>query len=182
MKFLLDVLLTLFGVSSVIGTVHGFGSDSFKQAAGGLMEGLNKLEGLLDAFESVTTKCVYKCPNGAKPKPNPHHVPSYNGCGTMGLELVTEGLPEMTKCCNKHDICYDTCGVDRIKCDEDFNKCLHKMCKKYKSERNMTKRQMEGCKTTAELMSAGTLGLGCQAFLDAQKEACSCDQHRRDEF
>lgn len=37
----------------------------------------------------------------------------------------------MTKCCDQHDICYDTCRNDKERCDIEFRKCLYKYCDSY---------------------------------------------------
>lgn len=34
----------------------------------------------------------------------------------------------MTKCCNQLDICYDTCGANKYRCDAKFRWCLHSIC------------------------------------------------------
>ncbi|CAJ0950273.1 unnamed protein product [Ranitomeya imitator] len=38
------------------------------------------------------------------------------------------GIPAMTKCCNQLDICYDTCGANKYRCDAKFRWCLHSIC------------------------------------------------------
>ncbi|XP_077999545.1 group XIIA secretory phospholipase A2-like [Glandiceps talaboti] len=179
----IEYLCLLVSFSSVLGGKQN--SNHFNQAANGILDGLGKLEGLLDAFGSASANCVYKCPNGAKPMKNKGHKPTYNGCGSMGIELDTEGLPAMTKCCNKHDLCYDTCGADRNQCDEDFKNCLYKMCEKeFNGGKSSTfsKKKLDGCKSTGDLMYIGTMGLGCKSFLDAQEKACTCHTSRKDEF
>jgi hypothetical protein len=35
---------------------------------------------------------------------------------------------DFEKCCEVHDICYDTCGTSKVTCDEDFKKCMKKVC------------------------------------------------------
>nr|XP_002737263.2 PREDICTED: uncharacterized protein LOC100368483 [Saccoglossus kowalevskii] len=116
---------------------------------------------------------------GAKPEKNPNHKRTSNGCGSMGLEIDTESMPEMTRCCDRHDICYDTCGNNRNECDDRFKKCLDKMCKMYKDEKKLSKQQLSGCKTTTDLMYAGTVGLGCKSYLEAQKNACICRNKKK---
>ena len=58
------------------------------------------------------------------------------------LQLDTSSLPQMTECCDAHDLCYDTCNKVRDKCDNDFKMCLEIMCEKLK--RDITKNQYEG--------------------------------------
>lgn len=41
----------------------------------------------------------------------------------------------MTKCCDQHDICYDTCNNDKEVCDMEFKRCLYRYCDNY--ERNI---------------------------------------------
>lgn len=38
------------------------------------------------------------------------------------------GIPAMTKCCNQLDVCYDTCGANKYRCDAKFRWCLHSIC------------------------------------------------------
>lgn len=38
----------------------------------------------------------------------------------------------MTKCCNAHDICYDTCNNKKEVCDIEFKRCLYQYCSNYK--------------------------------------------------
>ena len=39
------------------------------------------------------------------------------------------GIPSMTKCCNQHDRCYDSCGRQKLDCDEQFQDCLDTICR-----------------------------------------------------
>ena len=89
----------------------------------------------------------------------------------MLFQISQEYLPleEMTKCCNTHDICYDTCNSDKEKCDLEFKRCLYKYCDGYQ-----TTGIVNTCKGAAKLLFTGTTALGCKSFLDAQKAACFC--------
>lgn len=70
---------------------------------------------------------------GGSPQKNKFHIPSANGCGSLGLGIPTEYLPakEMSTCCDDHDICYDTCNRDKELCDLDFKRCLYNYCDSY---------------------------------------------------
>jgi hypothetical protein len=70
-----------------------------------------------------------------KPVRNRSHTPKSDGCGSLGFEISSEYLPieQMTKCCDSHDICYDTCNSGKEKCDLDFKRCLYSYCDSYKS-------------------------------------------------
>lgn len=68
---------------------------------------------------------------GIAPRPNRNHVPEANGCGVAGFpEIKSEYLPigQMTKCCDAHDICYDTCNSIKEVCDVEFKRCLYRFC------------------------------------------------------
>ncbi|XP_067671721.1 group XIIA secretory phospholipase A2-like [Haliotis asinina] len=110
----------------------------------------------------------------AKPKPKKRDKPRSNGCGSFGLELDTSALPAVTKCCDNHDYCYDTCNNDKVKCDDDFKDCLNNVCDTLGgiASQDIT----GGCRSTADLMYASTLTLGCKPYKDSQKDACVC-QH-----
>lgn len=142
-----------------------------------MIEKLDDDNGVFDnVFDTVddlvSGDCIYRCKKGAKPLPRKGHVPTSNGCGSFGLQLDTSALPQMTKCCDAHDHCYDTCNQDRDQCDNDFKTCLDVMCVKLKPD--ITKNQFEGCKETAKLIYAGTTALGCSPYLSAQERACQC--------
>lgn len=70
---------------------------------------------------------------GATPRPNRNHTPKANGCGSLGLQIDSQYLPvgEMTKCCDLHDMCYDTCNSDKEVCDMEFKRCLYRYCESY---------------------------------------------------
>lgn len=34
----------------------------------------------------------------------------------------------MTTCCNRLDVCYETCGTNKYDCDSEFRSCLHGIC------------------------------------------------------
>ncbi|MEQ2206538.1 Caspase-6 [Xenoophorus captivus] len=63
------------------------------------------------------------------PRPGYRHPPP-NGCGSplFGFQFDL-GIPSMTKCCNQHDRCYDTCGREKHDCDEQFQDCLETICR-----------------------------------------------------
>lgn len=89
------------------------------------------------------------------------------------VKINQEYLPlvEMTKCCDQHDICYDTCNSDKEKCDLEFKRCLYKYCDGYQSSGITI---VNTCKAAAKMLFTGTTALGCKSYMDAQKEACYC--------
>ena len=81
------------------------------------------------------------------------------------------------KCCRQHDLCYDTCNMDKDDCDLQFKRCLYAHCKK-KKEQNSAHLQKyfnnQKCKLKAKLFYVTVIGVGCQAYRDAQHAACEC--------
>jgi len=61
--------------------------------------------------------------------------PSFNGCGPA-MSATMQRLGHMMfddsvqKCCNDHDIGYDTCGKSKIETDDTFYACLQKVTNK----------------------------------------------------
>lgn len=133
-----------------------------------------KIKDIHEVFDAaVEENCVYRCPGDSIPKPDWNHKPQSNGCGSLGIEINQEYLPlaEMTKCCDQHDICYDTCNSDKEKCDLEFKRCLYKYCDGYQ---NSGVTIVNTCKAAAKMLFTGTTALGCKSYIDAQKEACYC--------
>ncbi|XP_045326499.1 group XIIA secretory phospholipase A2 isoform X1 [Leopardus geoffroyi] len=89
------------------------------------------LNAALDLLGGEDGLCQYKCNDGSKPFPRYGYKPSPpNGCGSplFGVHLNI-GIPSLTKCCNQHDRCYETCGKSKNDCDEEFQYCLSKICR-----------------------------------------------------
>ncbi|XDB51189.1 PREDICTED: group XIIA secretory phospholipase A2 isoform X1 [Capra hircus] len=89
------------------------------------------LNAALDLLGGEDGLCQYKCSDGSKPFPRYGYKPSPpNGCGSplFGVHLNI-GIPSLTKCCNQHDRCYETCGKSKNDCDEAFQSCLSKICR-----------------------------------------------------
>ncbi|XP_049856054.1 group XIIA secretory phospholipase A2 isoform X2 [Schistocerca gregaria] len=157
----------------------------YKDGIGGVMEKIfdgKAVETLYTMFKGDDSSCSFVCPDGEKPKKNKYHTPSSDGCGSQGLKIDNEYLPvgDMTNCCNDHDICYDTCGSDKEKCDLEFKRCLYKICEKH--QKLITDKGVKACKAAAKMLFTGTLTLGCKSFLDSQKRACFCPSSKRTEF
>ncbi|CAG9564756.1 unnamed protein product [Danaus chrysippus] len=136
-----------------------------------------KFKSLHDVFDAaVEEDCIFTCPEGHKPVRNRNHVPKSDGCGSLGFEISSDYLPieQMTRCCDAHDICYDTCNSGKEACDLEFKRCLYNYCDTYKSVNVAGDAITKGCKGAAKLLFTGTLTLGCKSYLDAQKNACYC--------
>ncbi len=42
--------------------------------------------------------------------------------------MSTADYPDMTGCCNTHDMCYDACGSVKTDCDSQLKQCLQNVC------------------------------------------------------
>ncbi|KAF5890025.1 group XIIB secretory phospholipase A2-like protein isoform X2, partial [Clarias magur] len=104
-----------WGLSSIRGSF---------QAVNGYFDSLLELMGGRDGV------CQYRCRFGKAPKARPgYQLPEPNGCTSSLLGFQFDmGIPAMTKCCNQLDLCYDTCGSNKYRCDTKFRWCLHSIC------------------------------------------------------
>lgn len=146
----------------------------FQDLLGNAVTVAKKIKDIHEVFDAaVEENCIFECPGGIPAKSDWNHKPQSNGCGSLGIEIDQEYLPlvEMTKCCDAHDICYDTCNTDKEKCDLEFKRCLYKYCEGYQSSSVAI---VNACKGAAKVLYTGTTALGCKSFLDAQKTACYC--------
>ncbi|XP_008570202.1 PREDICTED: group XIIA secretory phospholipase A2 [Galeopterus variegatus] len=133
------------------------------------------LNAALDLLGGEDGLCQYKCNDGSKPLPRYGFKPSPpNGCGSplFGVHLNI-GIPSLTKCCNQHDRCYETCGKSKNDCDEEFQHCLSKICRDVQKTLGLTQ-HVQACETTVELLFDSVIHLGCKPYLDSQRAACWC--------
>ncbi|CAF0757604.1 unnamed protein product [Adineta steineri] len=100
-----------------------------------------------------------------------------NGCGAEGgltinwlLQAVGEGV--LIKCCNTHDICYETCGQTQSRCDNNFESCLNSACGKLGGwfEWWSNTRQV-ACKVDGNLLFSVVNAFGSKAFNTAQQQS-----------
>lgn len=89
-----------------------------------------------------------------------------NGC-TKPDFLTVQGEEDFTHCCDRHDVCYSTCGMTHSFCDEDFKKCMINLCDKVFPEN-------AACKGAANTYSMGTSLFGADLFTEGQRDHCVC--------
>uniref|UniRef100_A0A8C3YF22 Group XIIA secretory phospholipase A2 n=1 Tax=Catagonus wagneri TaxID=51154 RepID=A0A8C3YF22_9CETA len=133
------------------------------------------LNAALDLLGGEDGLCQYKCNDGSKPFPRYGYKPSPpNGCGSplFGVHLNI-GIPSLTRCCNQHDRCYETCGKSKNDCDEEFQYCLSKICRDVQKTLGLAQ-HIQACETTVELLFDSVIHLGCKPYLDSQRAACRC--------
>ncbi|XP_055470339.1 group XIIB secretory phospholipase A2-like protein [Psammomys obesus] len=91
------------------------------------------------------------------------------------------GIPAMTKCCNQLDVCYDTCGANKYRCDAKFRWCLHSICSDLKRSLGFVS-NVEACDSLADTVFNTVWTLGCRPFMNSQRAACICAEEEREEL
>ncbi|KAK5900051.1 hypothetical protein CesoFtcFv8_009465 [Champsocephalus esox] len=131
--------------------------------------------------------CQYRCRHGKAPLPRPdYQMPEPDGCGSyfFGLPVpdgVDMGIPAMTKCCNQLDMCYDTCGSNKYRCDSKFRWCLHSICSDLKKSLGFVS-TVEACESVADTTFNTVWTLGCRPYMNGQRAACFCQGEDKDEL
>ncbi|XP_041424748.1 group XIIB secretory phospholipase A2-like protein isoform X4 [Xenopus laevis] len=120
---------------------------------------------------------------GKAPLPRPDYkAPEPNGCSSYFLGLKMDlGIPAMTKCCNQLDLCYDTCGANKYRCDAKFRWCLHAICSDLKKSLGFVSK-VEACESVADTVFNTVWTLGCKPFMNSQRASCICNEEERDEL
>ncbi|XP_062989050.1 group XIIB secretory phospholipase A2-like protein isoform X2 [Elgaria multicarinata webbii] len=127
--------------------------------------------------------CQYRCRYGKAPMPRPSYKSEEpNGCSSYFLGLKLDmGIPAMTKCCNQLDVCYDTCGANKYRCDAKFRWCLQSICSDLKRSLGFVSK-VEACESIADTVFRTVRTLGCRPFMNSQRSACICSEEERDEL
>uniref|UniRef100_A0A8C6STX1 Group XIIB secretory phospholipase A2-like protein n=1 Tax=Neogobius melanostomus TaxID=47308 RepID=A0A8C6STX1_9GOBI len=131
--------------------------------------------------------CQYRCRHGKDPIPRPDfQMPEPDGCSSyfFGLPIpdgMDVGIPAMTKCCNQLDMCYDTCGSNKYRCDSKFRWCLHSICSDLKKSLGFVSK-VEACETVADTLFNTVWTLGCRPYMNSQRAACYCLGEEKDEL
>ncbi|KAM9315255.1 group XIIB secretory phospholipase A2-like protein [Pholidichthys leucotaenia] len=151
------------------------------EAVGGYFDSMLEFMGGRDGV------CQYRCRYGKAPVPRPgYQMPEPDGCSSYffglpipeGLDL---GIPAMTKCCNQLDMCYDTCGSNKYRCDSKFRWCLHSICSDLKKSLGFVSK-VEACESVADTFFNTVWTLGCRPYMNSQRAACYCPGEEKDEL
>ncbi|KAJ8359836.1 hypothetical protein SKAU_G00163610 [Synaphobranchus kaupii] len=154
--------------------------DTF-QAANGYFDSLVEMMGGRNGV------CQYRCRYGKAPLARPNYkTPEPNGCSSSLLgfqvpESLDMGIPAMTKCCNQLDLCYDTCGSNKYRCDSKFRWCLHGICSDLKRSLGFVSK-VEACESVADTLYNTVWTLGCRPYMNSQRSACFCEGEEKDEL
>ncbi|XP_038197666.1 group XIIB secretory phospholipase A2-like protein isoform X5 [Arvicola amphibius] len=121
---------------------------------------------------------------GKAPMPRPGYKPQEpNGCGSYFLGIKMDlGIPAMTKCCNQLDVCYDTCGANKYRCDAKFRWCLHSICSDLKRSLGFVSNVEAACDSLADTVFNTVWTLGCRPFMNSQRAACICAEEEKEEL
>lgn len=99
-----------------------------------------------------------------------------NGCGPSGFLSFFANCPFHFVCfeeaCNEHDLCYATCGANRLTCDVYFVSLMWSICDE--TFRPDTE-DLQTCQTLAFIYFMVVFHFGEEFYNDAQEFFCSCD-------
>jgi len=161
-------------VKTALTSAKGYLDDILPLISNGI-KAVQKFEEFVE--NSIEEDCHYECPRGREARPRPTHVQTANGCGSLDMifddsqDSYIYVEKEFSDCCHNHDYCYDTCLEDKDFCDVKFRKCLYKVCGGENHKKYLDNKK---CKLKAKLFYMTVVGVGCQPFKDAQKNACEC--------
>lgn len=103
------------------------------------------------------------------------HSPTTNGCGSGDWKgtLVPNswGKADFTPSCNQHDICYGTCGNDKLNCDTNLSLDAMRACDAAYGD-SPTRRA--ACYTVAYAYGEAVHEFGDGPYNEAQEEDCDC--------
>lgn len=138
------------------------------------------LNAALDLLGGEDGLCHHKCRDGSKPVPRYGYKPAPpNGCGSPVFGFHFDmGIPSMTRCCNQHDRCYDTCGNLKNDCDEQFQNCLSKICRDVQKTLGISE-SVQACETTVALLFDAVIHLGCKPYMESQRASCICQYEEK---
>nr|XP_040035344.1 group XIIB secretory phospholipase A2-like protein isoform X1 [Gasterosteus aculeatus aculeatus] len=131
--------------------------------------------------------CQYRCRYGETPQKRPgYQLQEPNGCSSslVGLQVnavLDLGIPAMTNCCNQLDVCYDTCGTSKNRCDSEFRLCLHGICGDLKKSLGFVSK-VQACESMADVLHSTVGTLGCRPYMNSQRAACVCEGEEREEL
>ncbi|TRY85757.1 hypothetical protein DNTS_031930 [Danionella cerebrum] len=150
----------------------------WKKTLSSIRNGIHRVDQFLnmalDLIGGSDGRCQFSCSDGYRPVPRPNYKPSPpNGCGSPLFGFQFAGIPSMTRCCNAHDRCYDSCGVEKTLCDERFQQCLENICTNLQTTLGLSQ-SVQACESAVTLLFDTVMHLGCKPYLDSQRSACIC--------
>lgn len=102
----------------------------------------------------------------------------WNGCGPSSIpDFLTDIASDVTDfrdACNKHDVCYATCGTPREDCENEFESNMYDEC-----DDNYSFPALNACKALADLFVAGVTELGGDSCVNS-REGIGCTSEQVD--
>lgn len=108
------------------------------------------------------------------PKLNQHEFYRGRGCIPSGNGHRVIDIFGLGRCCNGREICLGTCGTTQMYCEEEFEKCMQKVCERPKV--GLPKRCQEQIRTFTSV----TKVFGLKLHQDWQAERCDCANSAED--
>jgi hypothetical protein len=141
---------------------------------GGNMGGFHDLlAGLSNQNKDGT--CPSACDDQPRllPAPKKRIRPYSNGCSVPPSMRDSIGdYTHFTSCCDLHDTCYASCGIEKKRCESDFGKCMKRICQtKHESS---SSEKFKKCNGMADMFTMGTSMFGCGGYTELQKDTCDC--------
>lgn len=90
-----------------------------------------------------------------------------NGCGPEGMQVKEPyGL---WRCCNRHDVCFGSCGTDAAFCERRYSACMKKRCQE---KENAGHRQE--CDKQAQSFAGMSGAFGGGIHASSMPQVCDC--------
>lgn len=121
---------------------------------------------LLVAPPASVTSASNRCSSGQVSVQSLTNPPTSNGC-SKPAGISVGGEEDFTYCCDRHDVCYSTCGASKDFCESDFGKCMQELCKSQFSHNPQ-------CGGAASMYQMGTTMFGGDGFDNLQVDHCQC--------
>eukprot|EP00929_Paragymnodinium_shiwhaense_P073451 TRINITY_DN37428_c0_g1_i1.p1 TRINITY_DN37428_c0_g1~~TRINITY_DN37428_c0_g1_i1.p1 ORF type:complete len:301 (-),score=46.06 TRINITY_DN37428_c0_g1_i1:331-1185(-) len=167
-----------FGATFGSTATAGLNGEGLGSITGSLSGGLNGLLGDFAQHMAASQNDRGTCPPGLIQVPKrlaalPPNFFQCNGCGPQGMALDEPfGL---WVCCNRHDVCYSSCGTTFAFCEEEFKGCMNSVCEAgHLPDVEEGDRTKSKCKDTAEGFLALTAMLGKGFHDKSQEVGCDC--------
>jgi len=113
--------------------------------------------------------CIFECPEGGVAAAR-ENVPIPDvGCEAYP-HVITKRGGKFTDCCISHQKCYRTCNQTKVFCDDQFKRCLQRMC--------LAMWDQIGCRNKAAALHTVARS-HCYEYTQAQGVACVCEHDGR---
>lgn len=98
-----------------------------------------------------------------------HRPLESDGCSKPAF-LQVVGEEDFSPCCDLHDACYEVCGQTQRFCDQEFQRCMSRMC---------VSASNEDCPNAVAMYMTALAIFGGHAFDESQQTYCVCVESAR---